>query len=150
MPELELVCELAVQIDPPLQVGRTPRGLRRVVRILGGTVEGPRLRGRVLPGGADWQFERADGVLEAEARYELELEDGTVVSVVNRGLRRASAEVMTKIAAGELVDPASYYFRTAPAFEAPEGPHAWLNGSLFVGEGERRPDAVLLRVYEVL
>jgi len=150
MVELAFAFAVQVAVGPALQVGPTPEGLRRVVPILGGTLEGPRLRGRVLPGGADWQFERPDGVLEAEARYELELEDGTLVSVVNRGLRRAAPEVMRLLAAGELVDPGEYYFRTTPTFRAPLGPHDWLNRSLFVGAGERRPDSVSIRVYELL
>jgi hypothetical protein len=138
-----------VRVAQPLQVGATPRGRRRVVPILGGSFEGPRLRGKVLPG-ADWQFERSDGVLEAEARYELQTDDGVIVSVVNRGFRRASPDVMRRLAALELVDPASYYFRTTPLFEAPAGPHAWLNESVFVGTGERRPDSVSFTFYEVL
>jgi Protein of unknown function (DUF3237) len=148
--ELALAFEIVAELAPPVQVGQTPRGLRRVVPIIGGSVEGERVHGRILPGGADWQFERADGVLEAEAHYELELEDGTIVSVVNRGMRRASAEVMARLRAGEIVDASQYYFRTTPAFEAPDGPHDWLNRSVFVADGERLPDAVRLRVYEVL
>jgi hypothetical protein len=89
-------------------------------------------------------------VLEAEARYELAVDDGTVVSVLNRGLRRASPEVMRALAAGELVGPTDYYFRTSPVFEAPTGQHDWLNRSLFVATGERRPDSVTIRVYEVV
>jgi hypothetical protein len=148
--ELVLALEVRALIGQPLQVGATPRGHRRVVPIVGGSFEGPRLRGRIVPGGADWQFERADGVLEAEARYELQTEDGVVVSVVNRGFRRASPDVMRRLAAGELVDPTSYYFRTTPLFEAPAGPHQWLNESVFVGTGERRPDSVSFMFYEVL
>jgi len=150
MTELSLAFEVRAQIAAALQVGQTPLGWQRVVPITGGSVDGPRLRGRVVPGGADWQFERADGVLEAEARYELELVDGTLVSVLNRGLRRAAPEVMRRLAAGELVDPAEYYFRTTPTFRAPAGPHEWLNRSVFVGTGRRRPDSVSVSVYEVL
>jgi len=148
--ELVFAFELHVLIDRPLPVGSTPRGLRRVVPIAGGSFEGPRLRGRIVPGGADWQWERADGVLEAEARYELEADDGTVISVVNTGVRRGSADVMRRLGAGELVDPTSYYFRTTPRFEAPAGPHDWLNRSIFVASGARRPDSVAIVVYEVL
>jgi uncharacterized protein DUF3237 len=147
--ELAPAFEVRVQVAAPLQVGQTPQGLQPVVPILGGTVDG-RIRGRVVPGGADWQVERADGVLEAEARYELELDDGTLVSVVNRGLRRAAPDVMRRLAAGELVDPAEYYFRTTPTFRAPAGPHEWLNRSVFVGRGGRRPDSVSISVFELL
>jgi hypothetical protein len=150
MIELSFALELTALVGRPLVVGTTPRGLRRVVPIVGGSFAGPRLSGRIVPGGADWQFERADGVLEAEARYELETDDGVAISVVNRGLRRAPTAVMRRLAAGEQVDPGEYYFRTTPAFEAPAGPYEWLNGAVFVASGERRPDAVLIRVYEVL
>jgi hypothetical protein len=150
MIELALALELTARVALPLQVGVTPRGRRRVVPILGGEFEGPRLRGRIVPGGADWQFERADGILEAEARYELETDDGTVISVVNRGMRRASLETMRRLAAGEPVDPAEYYFRAVPVFEAPVGQHDWLNAAVFVASGERRPDSVTITVYEVL
>ena len=150
MIELVLALEVHATVAPPLQIGQTPQGLQRVVPITGGSVHGPRFRGRVVAGGADWQVERPDGVLEAEARYELELDDGTLVSVLNRGLRRAEPDVMRRLAAGELVDPAEYYFRTTPTFRAPAGPHEWLNQSVFIGTGERRPESVSIRVYELL
>ena len=87
---------------------------------------GVRLAAEVVPGGADWQYVRADGVVELEARYSIRTGDGVEIAVVNRGLRRASPEVMERLNRGEIVDPALVYFRTAPVFEAPAGPYAWL------------------------
>ena len=77
-----------------------------------------------MPGGADWQYVRADGVLELEARYSIKTKDGAEIAVINRGMRRASPEIMDRLSRGEAVDPALVYFRTAPVFEAPAGPYA--------------------------
>lgn len=147
----EFVFEARVQVDTPLVVGPGPRGLRRIVPIVGGTVSGPRLSGRVVPGGADWQVVRAaDEVLEIEAKYTLEADDGTLIMVTNRGFRRGPKEVIDKLARGEAVDPSLYYFRTAATFEAPvESDHAWLNQSVFVGVAERQASAAIIRFYEV-
>jgi hypothetical protein len=78
-PRLEFVAEARVSVDKMLVVGDSSHGLRRIVPILGGSVEGPRLKGRVVPGGADWQFVRPDGVLELEAKYTLETHDGVLI-----------------------------------------------------------------------
>jgi hypothetical protein len=140
---------IEVVVDPPLVIGAGPLGERRVVPILGGTVTGPRLQGQVLPGGADFQLIRADGVAEIEARYTLRLADGALVYVVNRGLRHAAPDDMARLLRGEAVPPERVYFRTAPVFETASPEHAWLHRSLFLGLGERRPEAVLIRVFAV-
>ena len=143
------VADFHVEVAPPVLLGSCPAGERRVVPILGGRVAGPRLAGTVLPGGADTQLIRADGVAEIEARYLLRLDDGALVRVVNRGLRHAAPDDMARLLRGEAVDPARVYFRTAPVFETASPDHAWLNRALFVGMGERQPGAVLLRVFSV-
>jgi hypothetical protein len=114
------------------------------------TVRGPRLQGEVVPGGADWQHVRADGVVELVARYSILTKDGTEIAVTNRGLRRAAPEVMERMARGEAVDPALVYCRTTPQLEAPSGPYEWLNASVFVGSAERLPDRVRIAVFEIL
>jgi hypothetical protein len=126
-----------------------PHGRRRIVPILGGTVRGPRLQAEVLPGGADWQVVRSDGVVELVARYSILTGDGVEIAVVNRGLRRASPDTMARMARGEAVDPALVYCRTTPRFEAPAGPYGWLNASVFVASAERLPDKVRIAVFEV-
>jgi hypothetical protein len=148
-PRPEFVAELEVQVGPPQLFGRGPNGERRIVPILGGRIAGPRLTGAVLPGGADFQLIRPDGVAEIEARYVLRLEDGATVYVVNRGLRHAAPEDMERLLRGETVPPERVYFRTAPVFETAAPNHAWLTRSLFLGLGERRPDSVRVRIFAV-
>jgi Protein of unknown function (DUF3237) len=149
-PELRHVCDIDVSVGPIRDLGLTPHGRRRIIPILSGKVTGPRLQGEVMPGGADWQYVRGDGVLELEARYSIKTSDGAEIAVINRGMRRAPPEVMDRLSRGEAVDPAFVYFRTAPVFEAPAGPHAWLNESVFVASAARFPDRVQIRVFEVL
>src|SRR5262245_64333731 len=74
--KFEFVFEARVSVDKPIVVGDGPHGLRRVVPITGGTVEGPKLKGTVVSGGADWQFVRPDGTLQLEAKYTLQSDDG--------------------------------------------------------------------------
>jgi hypothetical protein len=148
--ELEFAFEARVTVGPALELGRTPLGARRrVIPILGGTVAGPLLAGEVLPGGADWQTVREDGVAEVEARYTLRLQDATLVAVLNRGYRHGPEAVIRRLAAGEAVDPALYYFRTAASFEVAAGPHDWLARHVFAGTGARYPDAVRIAFHIV-
>ena len=149
-PELRHVCDIEALVGPIRDLGPTPHGRRRIIDIAGGTVTGPRLAGSVVPGGADWQYVRADGVIELEARYCIKTGDGTEIAVTNRGLRRAAPDIMERMSRGEAVDPALVYFRTVPVFEAPVGPYAWLNESVFLATAARFPDKVLITVFEVL
>ena len=147
---LREVFEARIAVGSVLELGEGISGRRRIVPIASGGFEGPRLRGRILPGGADWQSIRPDGVVMIEARYTLETHDGVLISVESTGLRHGPEEVMRRLAAGERVESSRYYFRTAFRFEAPLGPYDWLNCSLFVARGERHPEGVLIRVFEVL
>lgn len=148
-PGLELLYTSAIEIAEPLNLGATPRGQRRIINIIGGAFSGPKLSGRVLPGGADWQFERVDGVMEVEARYTLETDDGELIYITNWGYRHGPPEVLRRLAAGERVDPAEYYFRTNPRYETAAKKYAWLNGIIAVAAGERQADRVMITVYEV-
>ncbi len=142
--------EADVAVATPLVVGEGSLGLRRVVPITGGTVKGPRLNGRVVPGGADWQFVRPDGVLAIEAKYTLEADDGTLIMVTNKGMRHGPQEVLDRIARGDKVAPNEYYFRTSAEFEvATNSKHAWLNRAMFVGVAERKAQAAVIRFFEV-
>lgn len=146
----EFAFEMRATVDTPQEVGETPAGRRRFIPITGGTFEGPKLKGVVLAGGADAQVIRSDGVSDLVARYTLKVDDGSLIYVVNRGLRHSSQEIMQKLMRGEVVDPASYYFRTTPSFEVTPGRHDWLNRSIFVGIGARYPAEVHLRFFRVL
>ena len=146
---LEFAFEVRVRVAPPLIVGQSSHGLRRIVPILGGRCSGPLLEAEVLPGGADWQVVRPDGVLQLEARYTLRTADDALVQVINRGLRHGPPEVLERIFRGEAVDPAAYYFRTVAEFEAPQGPYEWLNRALFLGEAERRREEAIVKFHRV-
>ncbi|MFL4970351.1 MAG: DUF3237 domain-containing protein [Xanthobacteraceae bacterium] len=133
-----------------LALGQTPRGERRIINILGGRVDGAKLNGQILAGGADWQIIRDDGVTELEARYTIETVGGARILVVSEGLRHGPAEVMAQLARGEPVDPGLYYFRTSMRFETAAPAVAWLNRILALGRGIREVRAVHIDVYEVL
>jgi hypothetical protein len=149
-PGLEYAFTAFVSIGTPLELGATAAGRRRIIPITGGHVEGPRLTGVVLPGGADWQVVLPDGTAQLVARYTLQAADGTLISVVNRGVRTGPPDVLAQLAAGAAVDPALYYFRATPAFEVAPGPHDWLARSMFVATGERAPQQVAIRVFALL
>ncbi|MEP7308526.1 MAG: DUF3237 domain-containing protein [Acidobacteriota bacterium] len=149
-PGLAFAFEAVVQVGPPLVVGPGARGTRRIVPILEGTFEGPALKGRVLPGGADWQIIHADGFSELDTRYTLETDGGDLIYVQNRGIRHAPAEVMERLLAGEPVDPSQVYFRTTPTFETAAPGLQWLTRSIFVGSGERQPLAVTIRFWRMM
>ena len=147
---LQALFKADIELAPAQELGAGPLGRRRIIAITGGRFFGERLSGSVLPGGADWQVIRADGVAELDARYTLETADGALVYVRNRGYRHGPAEVLKRLAAGENVDPAQYYMRTTPLFETGDQRYAWLNRIVCVARGARRPAAVELEVFEVI
>lgn len=149
-PGLEYVCELKVKLNAPYVVGETPHGLRRIIPIVGGTVDGPKIKGEILNGGADWQIVRKDGVAELEAHYQIKTDDGVTIYIKNLGLRVATPEVAARIGKGEQVSPSEYYFRAIPKFEAPIGKYDWMNNTIFVCTGERNPDHVVIKVWKLL
>jgi hypothetical protein len=148
-PGLVHVFDLAVEVAAPLAIGETGGGLRRIVDIRGGTVSGPRLSGRIRPGGADFQVIRASGVAELHARYVIEAADGALVYVENTGIRSGPAEALVRLNRGEPVDPAHIYFRSTPRFETAAPALRWLTEHVFLATGARRPDTVELRVFLV-
>lgn len=149
-PQLEHVCDIAVEIGMPIEVGQTDMGLRRLIPITGGVVEGASMQGRVLAGGADFQLILA-GQTQAhlDARYVLELDDGARIWVHNAALRVTSAEDGARLIRGEPVSPERVYFRCQPRFEAAHPRWQWLAQHQFVGVGLRLPDAVHISVYQV-
>jgi hypothetical protein len=132
------------------KLGDTPYGERRIINILDGTVEGPRLKGKILQGGADWQVVRTDGVVHLTARYTIETDTGGLVLVNSEGYRHGPPEVMARLARDETVDPSLYYFRAFMRFETSDPASAWLNRILAIGRGARMQGAVRLDVFEVL
>ena len=149
MISLEPLFQARVTLAPPRELGETPRGRRRIIEITGGSFSGVRLSGRVLPGGADWQVIRSDGVAHLDARYTLETADGALIYVENQGYRHGPREVIERLARGDDIDPALYYMRTTPWFETSDPRYAWLNRIVCVGTGARRAAAVELEFFEV-
>ncbi len=149
MIETEFLCRVEVTLEPVRDLGETPLGRRRIIGISGGKFAGPRLSGRILPGGADWQVIRSDGVAYLDARYTLETSDGALIYVNNRGYRHGPKEVIERLARGEEVDPAAYYMRATPWFETSAAQYAWLNRTICVATGARRAAAVELDFFEV-
>jgi hypothetical protein len=148
-PALRHVFSLRGELAPPLEYGQIEGLRKRFIGVTGGTVYGPRLQGKVLGGGGDWQSIAPAGLSHVHARYSIEASDGAVIAVTNSGVRTASAEVMEKLVAGIEVGPDEYYFRTSPVFEVAAGPHDWLCRHLFVARGIRKPDHVIVDFYLV-
>ena len=141
---------IQAELEAVMTLGRTPYGERRMVAITGGTVKGPKLNGRILPGGADWQIVRSDGAADIQARYVIEADGGARVIVDSKGLRHGPPDVLEKLARGDTVDPAHYYFRTAMRFETADATLGWLNRILAVARGQRQARSVHLDVFEVM
>lgn len=149
MIELTHAADLTILVGQPIELGKTAAGVRRVIPILGGDVSGPRLQGRILPVGADYQILRADGVAELHARYVIETPQGARVYIENSGLRHGPAEAIERLNRGEAVDPALIYFRTTAKFETSDEGFFWLARHIFVGAGVRHPDRVQISLYQV-
>lgn len=146
----EPIFTIHAELEAIMNLGQTPLGERRIINILGGLVRGPRLNGRILPGGADWQIIRTDGAADIQARYTIESDAGARILVDSEGLRHGPPEIMARLARGEDVDPALYYFRTLMRFETADPAVDWMNRTLAIAHGKREARAVRLDVYEVL
>jgi hypothetical protein len=145
-----LLMTLEVAVAPPQKIGAVPHGTRATAPISSGHFEGPRLRGRVLPGGGDWTLLRSDGVLELDLRVTLETDDGALIHLASFGLRHGPPEVLAALSRGVPVDPSSYYFRTTPRFETGQPKYAFLNRLLAIASGDRRAAGPIYTVYEIL
>ncbi len=156
-PALEHVADLTVFVAAPIEAGQVTglnsRGRRRIIPITGGTLQGPQLQGRVLPGGADFQIVVSDTSADLDARYLIALDvaphAGEHIFVQNRALRRGSAADIARLVRGEPVDPAAIYFRCVPTFEVSSPALEWLTQSIFVGTGARYPDRVVIRLFRL-
>jgi hypothetical protein len=141
---------MTVLLEPAQLDGPTPYGHRRVVIIRGGSFEGERLRGALLPGGGDWVIGRSDGSLALDVRLTLKTDDGAPILMTYRGYRHGPPEVLARLAKGETIDPSLYYFRIIPLFETADERYGWLNNLIAVGIGERRSDGPRYTVHEIL
>lgn len=148
-PQLEFVFELRVKVSPPVHIGRTESEDLNFTPIVGGTVDGPRFSGRVLPGGGDWWTTRGD-TTQLDARYLIEANDGAVIDIVNRGYFRADPALEPRIFAGEEIPESEIYYRTAPVFQASAPAYQWMTGHQFIGMARPEPEHVCIRVFMLL
>lgn len=145
---MTVFAEFRVDVGAPVSLGDDGFGLARIVPILGGTVTGRTMAGIILPGGADEQRVRADGLTRIHARYVIRLEDGELVRVDSQGLRHGPPEVLAALQRGEAVDQGRIYFRTVIRLETSAPEHDALNRSLFLTSGQRIANSVLLTLTE--
>ncbi len=139
-----------LEVEKASVIGATPGCDRRVGVIAGGRFEGERLRGRLLPGGSDWQTVRTDGAWTLDVRVVMETDDRELIGMTYRGMRHGPREVMERIARGESVSPSEYYLRAAPFFETASKKYGWLNRIVTVALGHRLSSGPIYQVFEIL
>ncbi|MBR1158450.1 DUF3237 domain-containing protein [Bradyrhizobium elkanii] len=151
-PELETryVFTITARIAEVTSAGDIGSGVRRIIPIIGGEVRGEKVNGKVLSFGADFQIIRPNELIELEAKYAFETDDGAVVYVENKGIRFGPVELLQKLKRGEPVDPKLIYFRTVPKFETGAENYRWLMQHIFVGSAARYADRVVIDVHQVL
>ena len=148
--ESRLLMTVRLTSAPIQAIGALAQGKRAIFPITGGEFSGPRLHGRVLPGGGDWALERADGVLELDLRVTLESDDGALIHMTFEGMRHGPEDVIAALGRGEAVDRSRYYFRTLPRFETAAPQYAFLNRLLAVSISENTPQGPLHTIDEIL
>jgi len=149
VPKLEPLLQMRADLREPVDVGAGPAGARRIFDISGGSFEGRRLSGRILPSGADWLLVGADGVGRLDVRATFLTEDGANIYVQYHGVLMFNEKVAAALASGGGTEFGDTYFMTAPRFETGDARYAWLNTLVAVGQGRMLPNAVEYRVFEV-
>ena len=144
------VFTITAHIGGVTTAGEIGHGVRRIIPITGGTVKGAGLNGKVCPLGADFQIIRPNELIELEAKYAFETDDGAVVYVENKGIRFGPVDLLQKLKRGEPVDPELIYCRTVPKFETGHEKYRWLMENLFIGSAARHADRVVIDVHQVL
>src|SRR6266702_3652897 len=141
---------ITARIVEVVSAGETGHGVRRIIPILGGEVRGPDVNGKVCAFGADFQIIRANELIELEAKYAFETDDGATVYVENRGMRFGPVDLLQKLKRGEPVDPKLIYFRTVPKFETGHEKYRWLMQHIFVASAARHAERVVIDVHQVM
>jgi hypothetical protein len=149
MPKLEHIVDFRGDLKDPLSIGAGPFGARQIFDVVGGTFEGPRLKGRVLPSGGDWVLVGADGVGRLDVRSTIQTDDGANIYIQYFGTMHLNDKVMATLASGADTDFGDTYFFTAPRFETGDERYAWLNKIVAIGQGRVLPNAVEYRIFEV-
>ncbi len=148
--QTQYVFTITAHIGPVTSAGEIGHGVRRIVPITGGEVRGENINGKVCAFGADFQIIRPNELIELEAKYAFETDDGAVIYVENEGIRFGPVELLQKLKRGEPVDPEQIYCRTVPKFETGAAKYRWLMENLFIGSAARHADRVVVDVHQVL
>jgi uncharacterized protein DUF3237 len=141
---------ITARIAEVTSAGDIGSGVRRIIPIVGGEVRGEKVNGKVLGFGADFQIIRPNELIELEAKYAFETDDGAVVYVENKGIRFGPVDLLQKLKRGEPVDPNLIYFRTLPKFETGSENYRWLMEHIFIASAARHADRVVIDVHQVL
>ena len=145
------LCTMRIRVSDSYIMNDVPVGERRRIDIFnGGEVEGPLLRGTILPGGSDTLLTRNDSSLAPSVRLMIKTDDEALILVRYKGIRHGPPEVMERIANGMNVEPSEYYLRNAPFFETSSGKYDWLNRIVSLGIGRRETDSAVYDVHEIL
>src|ERR1700752_3096001 len=147
--ETKYVFPITARIAEVTTAGDIGHGVRRIIPIIGGEVRGE-INGKVLPFGADFQIIRPNELIELEAKYAFETDDGAVVYVENKGIRFGPVELLEKLKRNEPVDPKLIYCRTVPKFETGAEKYRWLMEYVFVPPVARHADRVVIDVHQLL
>jgi hypothetical protein len=147
---LEPLMEYHADLKPGVPVGDGPYGRRLIVDVSGGSFQGARLRGTLLPSGGDWLLIRPDGVGRLDVRATFQTEDGAFIYVQYHGVVEMSEAVTKALEEGGSTEYGEAYFMTQPRFETGDPRYAWLNSVVAVAEGRLRPGAVEYRVFHVV
>jgi hypothetical protein len=150
MVNTELIFELSLEIGDRQDLGVPACGRRIIAPITGGTFQGPKLKGTVVPGGADWILTRPDGIRELDVRVTLKTDSGDLIYMSYRGIDNTKPDVAQRIAKGEAVDPSEYYFRTTPVFETAAENARWLNNIGAIGTGRKAAHGPVYTVFAIL
>lgn len=146
---VEHLCDWFVRFSD-VHLLQTPLGRRVIVTVAGGEVAGPRLRGRVLPGGMDWVLTGTDDVGRIAVRATLETHDGALVLMTNQGRTWLPPEAAERFSSGQNVTTDEMYARSTPLFETGDARYAWLNKTVCLAVNELSMQGVNYRVYQVL
>jgi muconolactone delta-isomerase len=149
-PRLTHVYRLEATLAPPLDLGGTAHGHRRIVPLTGGTFSGPEISGKLLPGAsADWQIILPDGTALGDIRYTLQTDRGDLLYVQSRSIRHGSPEVLARLGRGEDVDPGEYTFRASTRIETSAADLDWLGKGIFISVAGRLATGVIYETYLV-
>ena len=101
--------------------------------------------------GGDFPLVRSNGVIDFDARYLIEADDGAIIYLENKGYRWARDDAAAeRMLAKEEVGFDDYYMRVTPRFDAPTGPHEWMSRHVFVGVAEKLPGSNRIHYFVVL